>query len=382
MSDGESRHEVRQIALEIYGGCNYECVMCPQATGRDRNFLKKIPLDVFAKVIDDGKRHGCTMVSLHGSGEATLHPDMPRFVRLVKDAGMRCITVTNGYRLDERLSRSLIEAGLDIIRVSGIGYDRESYRDWMKKDAFDLVRDNVRQYRKLNEAMGGKSSIRLYHLILDPKDMEREVSLYRQNWVEYCGTEAEIWMMHNWAGSYADMPYARQADASAAAGGRALPISTCAPAGLMVTRPQSCRAVLCWGATKPPCSAISIRSRSMRCSHRLPTRTCAGSMTPPISTPSTIARTAISSTTCLKAWSGRTFPARPMASRRCFRISTIGSGRRDGRRRVAYPVFHITFSRRRNAPGLSTNRRVAIFVAAATWRRLRAVIGGSSRACQ
>ena len=125
---------------------------------------------------------------------------------------MQCITVTNGYRLDERLSRSLIEAGLDIIRVSGIGYDRESYRDWMKKDAFDLVRDNVRQYRKLNEAMGGKSSIRLYHLILDPKDMEREVSLYRQNWVEYCGTEAEIWMMHNWAGSYADMPYARQAE--------------------------------------------------------------------------------------------------------------------------------------------------------------------------
>jgi uncharacterized Fe-S cluster-containing radical SAM superfamily protein len=212
MSEDESRHEVRQIALEIYGGCNYECVMCPQATGRDHNFLKKIPFDVFAKVIEDGKRHGCTMVSLHGSGEATLHPDMPRFVRLVKDAGMQCITVTNGFRLDEKLSRSLIEAELDIIRVSGIGYDRESYHNWMKKDSFDLVRNNVLQYRKLNEAMGGKSSIRLYHLVLDPEDMEREVALYRKNWVEYCGTEAEIWMMHNWAGTYAKMPYERHAE--------------------------------------------------------------------------------------------------------------------------------------------------------------------------
>ena len=73
-------NEIRQLALEIYGGCNYSCTMCPQSTGRHRDFLKKLPIDVFAKVIEDGKRHGCTTVSLHGSGEATLHPEMPRFV--------------------------------------------------------------------------------------------------------------------------------------------------------------------------------------------------------------------------------------------------------------------------------------------------------------
>ena len=59
------------------------------------------------------------------------------------------------------MTGALIEAGLDIIRVSAIGYDRESYRDCMKKHAFDLLLDNVRHYRKLNEAMGGKCSIRL-----------------------------------------------------------------------------------------------------------------------------------------------------------------------------------------------------------------------------
>jgi hypothetical protein len=60
--------------------------------------------------------------------------------------------------------------------------------------------------------MGGKSSIRLYHLVLDPAQMQREVDLYRRNWVDHCGVEAEIWMMHNWAGTYEDMPYSRHAE--------------------------------------------------------------------------------------------------------------------------------------------------------------------------
>jgi uncharacterized Fe-S cluster-containing radical SAM superfamily protein len=200
---------IRQMALEIYGGCNYKCQMCPQEDGRHHDFLKKLPYEVFAKIIEDGKRHGCTLVSLHGSGEATLHPEMPRFVKLVKDNGMQCITVTNGFRLDERLSRKLIEAGLDVIRVSGIGYDSATYLEWMKKDALELVRRNVIRYRELNEEMGGKSVIRLYHLILNPKEVEKEIALYKKNWVEYCGVEAEIWAMHNWSGVYSDIPYKR-----------------------------------------------------------------------------------------------------------------------------------------------------------------------------
>jgi len=203
---------VRQIALEIYGGCNYACTMCPQSDGRHHDFLKKMPFDVFARIVQDGRDHGCTMVSLHGSGEATLHPEMPRFVRHVKDMGMQCITVTNGYHLNERLSRALIEAGIDVIRVSGIGYDRDTYLKWMKKDAFDQVRNNARQFIALNAAMGGHSDLRLYHLVLDPAETEHEITLYRRNWVEYCGAEAEIWSMHNWAGSFDHVPSPRRAE--------------------------------------------------------------------------------------------------------------------------------------------------------------------------
>lgn len=201
---------IRQLAIEIYGGCNYKCEMCPQATGRHSGFLRKLPFDIFQKVLDDVAQYGCETVSLHGSGEATLHPEMPRFVEAVKKAGMQCITVTNGFLLNERLSRRLIDAGIDVVRVSGIGYDDPSYQKWMKKDAFDLVRHNTRTFAELNDKLGRHSALRLYHLILDPAQEDTEIEAYKRNWIEYCGVQGEIWRMHNWSGLYQDLPWTRQ----------------------------------------------------------------------------------------------------------------------------------------------------------------------------
>ncbi len=200
---------IRQIALEINGGCNYKCPMCPQASGREKDFLKKLPFDVFRKVVDDGVQHGVEVVSLQGSGEPTLNRDMWRYVEYVKQQGLKCMSLTNGYRLDAEMSESLIRAGIDDLRVSAIGYDRETYKTWMSMDAFDRVRDQVRNFIALNDRLGGRSTLGLYHLILDIEQRDREVEQYRRNWIDYTSARGEIWMMHNWAGTYDGAPYGR-----------------------------------------------------------------------------------------------------------------------------------------------------------------------------
>ena len=115
---------VKQLDMELHGGCNYKCPMCPQADGREKDFLKKLPFDVFTKIVDDALQYGLDTVSLHGSGEPTLNRDMPKFVAYVKEKGVKCISFTNGYRLTEDISRELIGAGIDVLRISCIGYDR------------------------------------------------------------------------------------------------------------------------------------------------------------------------------------------------------------------------------------------------------------------
>ena len=202
---------IKQLDLELNGGCNYSCSMCPQATGREKDFLKKLPYPVFEKILDDAMQYGLDTVSLHGSGEPTLNANMPDFVRAVKARGVRCMSFTNGYRLDEKLSRRLIESGLDILRISAIGYDRESYTHWMSMDALERVRQNVRRFVELNEEMGGKSEVHIHHLVTDVERKDHEIALYRKNWGEFTGAMSEIWLMHNWAGSEIELGYHRDA---------------------------------------------------------------------------------------------------------------------------------------------------------------------------
>jgi sulfatase maturation enzyme AslB (radical SAM superfamily) len=202
---------IKQLDLELNGGCNYSCPMCPQATGREKNFLKKLPFAVFEKVLDDAMQYGLDTVSLHGSGEPTLNADMPDFVAAVKARGVRCMSFTNGYRLDEKLSRRLIEAGIDVLRISAIGYDRQSYAHWMSMDALDRVRENVRRFVELNQQMGGTSQVHVHHLVTDIAQKEKEIALYRKNWGEFTGAMSEIWLMHNWAGSEIELGYHRDA---------------------------------------------------------------------------------------------------------------------------------------------------------------------------
>ena len=87
---------ITQLDLELNGGCNYKCEMCPQTEGRERSFLKKLPPTILSKILDDALQYGVESVSLHGSGEPTLNADMPEAVRAVTSRGLKCHSFTHG----------------------------------------------------------------------------------------------------------------------------------------------------------------------------------------------------------------------------------------------------------------------------------------------
>ena len=49
----------------------------------------------------------------------------------------------NGARLNGQFMRDVIDAGIDFVRFSMIGYDREQYKKWMNIDNFDLIFSNI-----------------------------------------------------------------------------------------------------------------------------------------------------------------------------------------------------------------------------------------------
>ena len=207
--------KIRQLDMELAGGCNYSCDMCPQSSGREKEFNKLLKWGTFVKIVDNAIEHGVETISLHGGREPTLNKKFMDCVRYIKDRNIHCSTISNGYKLDDKLIQEISESGLDVIRISAVGYDTETYDKWMKvrkkdtSDRFFRVRDNV---RKLVEACKDTNTeVSIQHLIIDVNKKDYEVEQYKKNWVDYTGAKSEIWLMHNWSGEY-DVVYERRKD--------------------------------------------------------------------------------------------------------------------------------------------------------------------------
>ena len=51
--------------MELFGGCNYKCQMCPQGEpGREREFKKSLTWENFVKIVDDAISHGVESISI------------------------------------------------------------------------------------------------------------------------------------------------------------------------------------------------------------------------------------------------------------------------------------------------------------------------------
>ena len=62
--------QLQRVMMEIFGGCNYTCTMCPQSgSGRGKHFTRKMPLKIFEEVLDKiVPKYGRPIIGIAGSG--------------------------------------------------------------------------------------------------------------------------------------------------------------------------------------------------------------------------------------------------------------------------------------------------------------------------
>jgi hypothetical protein len=105
--------------------------------------------------------------------------------------------------------RECVDAGLSYYRFSVIGYDQLSYMTWMNRNAFHKIREQAREM--VEYCKDKETTVASYHLILDENNLDFELESYKNNFINYAGTQAEIWKMHNWSGVY-DPAYGRKGE--------------------------------------------------------------------------------------------------------------------------------------------------------------------------
>ena len=112
---------LERVVLEVFGGCNYSCDMCPQSTGRGKNWTRKMPLELFEKVLDEiTPKYGKPVINLEGSGEPTMAKDLPKYIEACTKRDLPSFMYCNGTFMRGQFMRDCIDAGLDFVRFNVI----------------------------------------------------------------------------------------------------------------------------------------------------------------------------------------------------------------------------------------------------------------------
>src|SRR3569833_2201970 len=93
--------------------CNLSCTYCNEY---DR-YSAPVPTEEMLRRIDKLGELGTSIITFSG-GEPTLHPDLDRLIRRVRDTGAIATLITNGYFLVPERIKQYYAAGLDYLQIS------------------------------------------------------------------------------------------------------------------------------------------------------------------------------------------------------------------------------------------------------------------------
>ena len=111
--------QLQRIVMEVFGGCNYTCQMCPQTNpGRGKSFTRKMPLDEFKNILDQIiPKYGNPIINLEGSGEPTMAKDLAKYVSVVKSKNLKVGAAVGAGPLEIKRAEALLKEKIDLIVV-------------------------------------------------------------------------------------------------------------------------------------------------------------------------------------------------------------------------------------------------------------------------
>ena len=145
------------VDIETAAICNLACPFCY------RQFIatpdKLMDINLYMKLIDQCAEIDVPSIKLNWRGEPLMHPKLPEMVKYAKDKGiLEVIINTNAVLLTEKLSKKLIDAGLDLMIYSFDGGTKESYEKMRigryGENTFEPVVKNIRDFARIRNEMG------------------------------------------------------------------------------------------------------------------------------------------------------------------------------------------------------------------------------------
>lgn len=163
----------KTIRIETTNGCNAKCIICPHPEmDRAIGLMKD---ELFLKIVEECAARDVDTLHLHNFGEPLIDKKLPERIRLAKAKGIRRVKIfSNGSLLTEARARALIDAGLDEIKISFDGANREEFERIRAPLKYDVVVGNVKNLVRLRNELGAKLRIEVSCTATADKDQTME----------------------------------------------------------------------------------------------------------------------------------------------------------------------------------------------------------------
>lgn len=140
-----------KLWIETTARCNLSCALC--ANRMVANGSKgDMDLLLFRKIIDDAKNFSAE-VNLFHRGEPLMNPHIIDMVKYASDNNINTCIHTNATLLDERISASLIKAGLKKISFSLDSCIKQDYEKNRKGADFEETVGNIAGFLKIKKEL-------------------------------------------------------------------------------------------------------------------------------------------------------------------------------------------------------------------------------------
>lgn len=147
------------LDIEASAACNLKCPMCPRTiyeNQRNANFRssKHFDFELYKRVIDEAAELGVYAVKLIWFGEPLMNPRILDMIAYAKRKGIEEVSLnTNAVLLDEKMSRGIIEAGLDGLYFSFDAPDKETYEKIRIGASYEQVLGNIKRFHEIRDEL-------------------------------------------------------------------------------------------------------------------------------------------------------------------------------------------------------------------------------------
>lgn len=131
------------LTVDLSGSCNLRCPSCPVGSIGQIHSTGLMDKQLFKEVVQKARReHGMRIVALHNWTEPFLHPELPEFIRIVKQQGLVC-AISSNLTIRRNLEE-VLQARPDFFRISLSGFTQESYGTTHARGNIEHVKENMR----------------------------------------------------------------------------------------------------------------------------------------------------------------------------------------------------------------------------------------------